>query len=322
MNQSWCQSVEEFDSFPRHLNLWPPKTPQNAPWGIVGRLVFSIYLFPDESADVNQSWCQSVQPFDSFSRLLNVWPPKTPSAPCVSKGNLFGVYPFPDESAHVCQIWCQSVQPFDSFNRLLNLWPPKTPKMPPGILRSELYLAYVHSQTNPQTCTTFGVNQSSCLTASSDFWIGYPPETPWGIEGRIVFSLCPFPDESADLYQMWCQSVQPFDSFLASPNIWICDPLKHPKCPWGIVGRIVFSLCPFPDESADVYQIWCQSVQRFDSFPRLLDLWPPTPPPPNAPMGYWGVTWILPMPIPRWIRWREPKLVPIGPAVWQLPKAF
>ena len=39
--------------------------------------------------------------------------------------------------------------------------------------------------------------------------------------------------------------------------------------PWGIVGRIVFSLCPFPDESTDVYRIWCQSVHPFGSFPRL-----------------------------------------------------
>ena len=38
-----------------------------------------------------------------------------------------------------------------------------------------------------------------------------------------------------------------------------------------IVGRIVFSLCPFPDESTDVYQIWWQSVQPFDSYPILLN---------------------------------------------------
>ena len=134
MYQSWCQSVEQFDSFPRHLNLWPPKTPQNAPRYIVGRLVFmSIH-----------KWIRRREPklvligpaVWSFSRLLNVWPPKTPTCPpCVSSGNLFGVYPFPDEYAHVCQMWCQSVQSFDSFNILLNLWPPKTHKMPPGILR-------------------------------------------------------------------------------------------------------------------------------------------------------------------------------------------
>ena len=215
MYQIWRQSVKQFDSFPRHFNLW---TPQTAPWGIVGRLVFSLCPFPDESADVNQSWCQSVQPFDSFSRLLNVWPPKTPKCPRVSKGNLFDVYPFPDESAHVCQIRCQSVQPFDSFNILLNLWPPKTHKMPPVILRGELYLAhvesfpsqdfwicdplkppgvlrgglclaYVHCQTNPQICTKFSANRSSRLTASQNIWIcdpltpPPPPEMPLGYCG-------------------------------------------------------------------------------------------------------------------------------------------
>ena len=205
-------------------------------------------------------------------------PLKTPKCPpCVSKGNLFGVYPFPDESAHVCQIWCHSVQTFDSFNRFLNLWPPKTHKMPPGILSGELYLAYVHFQTNPQTCTKFRANQSSCLTSSQDFWIGEPPKTPWGIEGRIVFLLCPFPDESADMYQIWCQSVNPFDNFPKHYNLWPPKPPPPPNSPGGIEGRIVFSICPFPDESADVYQIRCQPVPPFDSFPRLLNLWPPTP---------------------------------------------
>ena len=112
-----CQSVQLFDSFPRHLNLWPPKTPQNTPWCIVGRLVFSLCPFPDESADANQSWCQS----DSFLIRLNCWPPNTAPPPqyppCVSRGNLFGVYPFTYEFAQVCQIWCQSAQPFGSFSR-------------------------------------------------------------------------------------------------------------------------------------------------------------------------------------------------------------
>ena len=70
------------------------------------------------------------------------------------------------------------------------------------------------------------------------------------------------------------------------PECWIVDPIKPPKMsPRGIVWRIVFSLCPFPDESKDVYKIWCQSVQPFDSFPRLLNLWPPNPPPPAMPPG-------------------------------------
>ena len=181
-----CQSVQPFDSFPKLLNVWPPNTtPRHAPWGIEEWLVFSLCPFPDESTDVCQSWRQSVQPFDSFPWLLKVWPPKTPQVPpCVSHGNLFGVYPFPDESAHVYQSSCQSDQPFDIFPWLLNLWPPNPP-----MSRGELYLAYVHSQTNPQTCTKFGANRSSRLTASQDFWICdplNPPEIPpvsWGLIG-------------------------------------------------------------------------------------------------------------------------------------------
>ena len=117
MCKIYSQSVQLFDHISQFLNCWPPKNPKMPPWGTVGRIVFSLCPFPDESADVNKSWCQSVQPFDSFPILLNVWPPKTPKCPpCVSRGNLFGVYPFPDEYAHVCQIWCQSGQPFDSFS--------------------------------------------------------------------------------------------------------------------------------------------------------------------------------------------------------------
>ena len=52
--------------------------------------------------------------------------------------------------------------------------------------------------------------------------------------------------------------------------------LNPPKWPWVIVGRNVFSLCPFPDKSADVYHIWCQSVQ----LPQTFILWPPTTPMP------------------------------------------
>ena len=44
--------------------------------------------------------------------------------------------------------------------------------------RGELYLAYVHSQTNPQMCTKFGANRSSRLTASQDFWICDPLKRP------------------------------------------------------------------------------------------------------------------------------------------------
>ena len=64
-----------------------------------------------------------------------------------------------------------------SFPWLLNLWSP-TPEIPPGVLRGDLDLAYVHSQMNPQTWTKLGANRSSCLTASPDFWMFDPIKPP------------------------------------------------------------------------------------------------------------------------------------------------
>ena len=180
--QIWCQSVHPFDSFPRLFNVWHLKKTKHPP-PLVSR---GAYPFPDESAHVYQNWCQSVQPFDSFPRVLNLWPhnPPPPNAPGVLNRSSpltacpyfwicdplnppppqcplwhwwrldFSLCPFPDESADVNQSWCQ-------FDRLLNLWPPNPPPNAPGVLRGELYLAYVHSQTNLQTCTKFGVNRSS-----------------------------------------------------------------------------------------------------------------------------------------------------------------
>ena len=245
--------------------------------------------------------------------------------------------------------------------------------MPPGVLRGEMYLAYVHSQTNSQTFTKLRSNRSSSLTASPDFWI-YDPlkppaagNAPWGIEERIVFSLCPFPDEFADVDQIWCQSVHPFDRLPRLLNVWLSNP-PPPKCPLGYCGLILFSLYLFPDESADGYQMWCQSVQPFDSLPSILNVWPPNPlemPPgvlrgelylayvhsqtnpqtctkyganwsnrltaspyfwifdplkrPKSPPPVYRGAFVWRISIPRWIRRHEPKLVLIGPAVWQLP---
>ena len=155
--------------------LNPPS--RHAPLGIEGWLVFSLWKFPDESADVTRSSRLTASP--DFLMFDPLKPPK-----CLS-GNLFGVYPFPDESAHVYQMWCHSDQPFDIFPWLLNLWPPNPP--PPPMSRGELYLAYIHSQANPQTCTKCVANRSSRLTASKDFWmcdpLNPPPKCPlvsWG----------------------------------------------------------------------------------------------------------------------------------------------
>ena len=94
-------------------------------------------------------------------------PPQVP--PCVSRGNFFGVYPFPDESTNVVPIG-PAVWIFPWFWICDSLTPPP----PTEMSRGELYLAYVHSQTNPQTCTKFGANRSSRLTASQTFGVVTP----------------------------------------------------------------------------------------------------------------------------------------------------
>ena len=189
------------------------------PWGIVVRNVFSLCPFPDESTEVYQIWCQSVQPFDSFPRLFNLWPPNPPPnmPPGVLRGDLYLAYahsqmnlqtrtkvganrssrltaypdlwmfnPLKPPSAPLCLsgqfVWRISI-PIWIYTCVPNLVPigpaiwifhwlffwicdPLTPQMS----RGELYLAYVHSQTNPQTCTKFGPNRFSRLTASQTFW--------------------------------------------------------------------------------------------------------------------------------------------------------
>ena len=120
MYLKWCQSFEPFDSFPRLLNVWPPKHPQMPTCVSWGNL-FGVYPFPDEYAHVYQILWQSVQPFHIFPWLLNLWPPANVEGQIV-----FSLCPFPDESADMYEIWCKSVKPFDSLPRLFDLWPPKT----------------------------------------------------------------------------------------------------------------------------------------------------------------------------------------------------
>ena len=57
--------------------------------------------------------------------------------------------------------------------------------------------------------------------------------SPWGLEELIVFSVCPFPDESAHV----CQWVHPLGSYSRFLNFW---PLKPPKCPLGYRGANCF----------------------------------------------------------------------------------
>ena len=83
----------------------------------------------------------------------------------------------------------------------------------------------------------------------------------WGIEGRLVFSLCPFPDESADVNQSCA-------NWTASQDFCIVDPLTPQVSPCVSRGNL-FGVYPFPYEFAHVCQIWCQSAQPFGSFSRM-----------------------------------------------------
>ena len=144
--------------------------------------------------------------------------------------------------------------------------PPKTPKLPSGILRGELYLAYIHSQTNPQTCTKFGVNRSSCLTSSPDVWICDPLKPPGVLRGELHLV---YVDSQTNPQIRTKFGANRSSRLTASTNIWICDPLTPPPppMPMGYCGA---------------------NGIRPVSISRLLNLWPP---PPQWPLGYWGATW-------------------------------
>ena len=139
-----------------------------------------------------------------------------------------------------------------------------------------------------------------------------PLKPPWGIEGWIVFRLCPFPDESADLTKFGANRCS---RLTASPDFCICDPLT-PQCLLGYWGATWIYPMSIPRWIRRHYQNWCQS----DSFPWLLNCWPPKPPPSDPLCLESQFAWRIS--IPRWICRYVPNVVTIGPAVWQLPHTF
>ena len=186
---------------------------------------------------------------------------------------------------YMCKIDSQSIQPFDhNFPVFWIVDPIKPPTMPPWGIVGLIVRAYVHSQMNPQTCTKFGANRSSRLTASQYFWMCDPLTPPprhalWGIEGWLVFSL----DAHSQMNpQTWTKvGANRSRCLTASPdlNVW---PPKTPQVHPCVSQGNLLGVYPFPDESAHVYQIWCQSDQPFDMFVWLLNVWPLNPPPPQC----------------------------------------
>ena len=220
-----------------------PPNPPNCP-----------YLTPLQKAPLGVSWGQFVQPVSiprficiicaklspnrsssltTFPSLLNCWPHKcTQTAALGYRGRIvFSLCPFPDESTDVYQIWCQSVQPMTASPppRLLNLWPlthPPThpPDMPPGVLRGALYLAYAHSQMNPQTWTKVGANRPSRLTASPDFWMFDPLKPPKCLLVSLGAIYLAYIHSQMNLPMCTKFGANRSSSFTSSPDFWICDP--------------------------------------------------------------------------------------------------
>ena len=52
--------------------------------------------------------------------------------------------------------------------------PIKPPKLPPGVSRTELFFAYVHTQMNPHMCAKFGANWSIRLVVFQDLLFSDP----------------------------------------------------------------------------------------------------------------------------------------------------
>ena len=225
-------------NFPVFWIVDPIKPPKMPPWGIVGRIVFSLCPFPDESTEVYQIWCKSVQPFDSFPRLLNVWPPNPPPPPPtrplgVLRGDLYLAY---THSQMNLQMWTKVGANRSSHLKVfpgLSLFDPlKLPKCPPCVSRGNLFGVYPFPN---ESTKLIGANRTSRLNLPLIFEFVTPtPPPPPNVEGRIVFSLCPFPDESANVYQIWCQSVigpavwQPPRLF----DLWPPKPPEMPLVSW------------------------------------------------------------------------------------------
>ncbi len=80
--------------------MWPPKPPlRNAPGVLWGELYLAYVHSQMNPQTWTKSWCQS----DSFPRLLNCWPPKTPQVPpLVYRGAICLAYIHSHVNLHMC----------------------------------------------------------------------------------------------------------------------------------------------------------------------------------------------------------------------------
>ena len=149
-----------------------------------------------------------------------------------------------------------------------NIWicdPLKIPEMPWGIVGRIVFSLYVHSQTNPPTCTKFGANRCSRLTSSPDFWICDPlPPMPPGVLRRDLYLAYVHSQMNP---QMWTKVG---DNQTASPYFFIVDPLKPPSDPLVSRGAICLAYIHSHMNLHTCAQFGANRSSRFVGFPNFV----------------------------------------------------
>ena len=115
--------------------------------------------------------------------------------------------------------------------------------------------------------------------------------SPWCLMGPICST---FVHSQIHLHYMCTidsQSVQPFDHNF--PVFWIVDPITPPTMPpCGIVGIIVWAYVHSQMNPQTCTKFRANRSSRLTAFPDFWMCDPLPPPPPDMPLGYWGVTCI------------------------------
>ena len=166
---------------------------------------------------------------------------------------------------------------------------PPPPQISPGVLWGNLYLAYVHSQMNPQTWTRVGVNRSNRFTASLDFWMIDPLKPPSASLVSRRANCLAYIHSQMDLHMCAKFGANRSSRLIASTDFWICDLLKHPKCPHGILrGELYLAYVDSQTNPQSFTKFGANRSSRLAASPNIwiCDLNPP--PPPNAPGVLWG----------------------------------
>ena len=176
--------------------LKPPKCRRAVSWGELFLAYVHTQMNPQTCTEFGANRSIRLAAFPD----LNLWPPKTlRNAPCGIEVRIVFSYVHSQTNSQTCTKF--GANRSSSFTASPDIWicdpPNPPPQMPPGVLWGDLYLAYVHSQINPQTWTKVGANRSSSLTASQDFWMFdplKPPSAPPCVSKGNLFGVYPFPD--------------------------------------------------------------------------------------------------------------------------------